>query len=674
MSSARKLKDRIAELEELLESSERKADILTNLLREADTEYEQALARLSVSEANFRAIFENAPEAIFIVAQDTQELLDCNAFACSWLGYTWEEIQTLSWPALVQAPAAQQGFPQPAGSSKTAEVSLRHWAGHLLEAEVTSAVLNYRSRPSWLILARDITERKKLEELNRYKQIFESVTDAVFINDYSGRILEVNDVVCQRLGYRREELLGLALKHLTSPEWLPILYETREKIKQEKTVRFEMEVLTKDGVRIPMEFHARRITYLGQPAVLGLARDLSLRKKLEQTLVERARLSAVGEMASGVAHNFNNLLQMISGATEAALAKLEAGKIRESREIIASIRAVAQRGGEIVRRIKDFINTRDHRLAGASVFDLSELVREAVDLTRLLWENQPQIPPIELHLDLEADCLVQGQPSEIYEVLVNLIKNALEAMPQGGTLRLRTRIEGDKVVLQVSDTGVGIPPDQLERIFQPFFTTKGLKSTGLGLSSSYGIIKRHQGTIHAESLPGQGTTFTVSVPLASAGAVAAPEEIPVAAPGRLRFLLIEDEVSIIRSMAWFFEETEVEMVACRSAQEGLELYQQQPFDVVLCDLGMDDLSGWEVGRRIKEYCQHLGLPKTPFLLYTGWDRRFSPEQLEACGVDQVVIKPVPFDQLLQILRELTGQRRQNPPVSPPGLAPGSRTA
>ncbi len=652
-----KLRDRIAELEELLESSERKADILTNLLKEANTEFEQALTRVSISEANFRAIFENAPEAIFIVAQETGLILDSNALACSWLDYSREELQTFSWSALATTPAGKPvTVAHLALTPQTQEVYLQARAGGRKEAELTSAWLTYQGQPCRLVLARDITARKQLEELNRYKQIFESVTDAVFINDFSGRLLEVNDVVSCRLGYSREELLTLALKDLTTPDWLPILYETREKIKREKTVRFEIELVTKTGARVPMEFHARQIHFLGQPAVLGVARDLSLRKKLEQTLVETARLSAVGEMASGVAHNFNNLLQMISGAVEAALAKMEAGKIRESWEIIANIRTVAQRGSEIVRRIKDFIQIQDDQLAALDVFDLSELVQEAADFSRLLWENPGQKYPIALYLELQPSCLIQGRPSEIYEVLVNLIKNAVEAMPQGGSLRIRTRTADDQVLLEVADTGSGIPPEHLERIFQPFFTTKGLKSSGLGLSSSYGIIRRHQGEIQVESTPGQGTTFRIKLPLAAPKPAAAPEMSAPPAPSRLRFLLIEDEINIIKSLSWFFEETEVELVACRSAQESLKLFQQQPFDVVLCDLGMDDLSGWEVARRIKDYCEQLGRPKTPFLLYTGWDRQFAPEQLAACGIDRVVIKPIPCDQLLHLLRELAGRQ------------------
>ncbi len=655
MYHTKSLLDRIEELEELLELSERKADILTNLLKEANVEFEQVLEKVSVSEANFRAIFENAPEAIFIVDRDTRRILDCNAFATQWLGYLPEELQALRMDDLM-VPAAK-GIPNNVlggwyGGGGIRESRFKRKNGAVVDAEVAGTILECLGKRCMVAMARDVTERKQLEELSRYKEIFESVTDPMFINDYRGRLLEVNDVVCDHFGYSREELLQMAVKHLAKPGQVHILYETRRQIENGMTIKFEMEVVTKTGKCIPFEFHARPITYHGQPAVLSVARDLSLRKKLEQTLVETARLTAMGEMASGVAHNFNNLLQMIMGATEASLAKLEAGKIRDCRKAIQTIQAASQRGSEIVRRIKDFTHTQYNGMDEADSFDLGEIIQEAVDLTKLLWKDLADSRKYELHLAIQEGCLVKGKPSEIYEVLVNLVKNAVEAMPKRGSLSISTEIVDGRIHLKVSDTGIGIPAENLERIFQPFFTTKGVKSSGLGLSSSYGIIKRHQGEIQAESTVGQGTTFTVKLPLAekpAASKVAAP--VSAESP-RIRFLMIEDEINIIKAMELYFEETEVEMVASRTATEGIETYRRNSFDVILCDLGLDDLTGWEVGKHIKDYCLGKGVSKTPFLLYTGWDKQFDEEQLAESGVDRVVIKPVSCEELLYILREI----------------------
>ena len=668
MHQVKGLLERIQGLEELLEFSERKADILTNLLKEATAEFEQALAMVTVSQANFRAVFENAPEAIFIVDLEAHRILDCNDFAANWLQYAHEELLSLRLEHLTESSTrdTHKNILTLGYSSKgIQEWRFKKKTGVPVNAEVTGALLEWQKRKCVVALVRDVTERKQLEELTRYKELFENITDPLFINDLYGKILEVNDVACERYGYSRAELLQTRLKDIASPDQIPILHTTRKDIEAGKTVQFEMETVTKTGEWIPVEFHARPITFHGQPAVLSVARDLSFRKKLQQALVEKARLTAVGEMASGIAHNFNNLLQMIMGATEAALAKLEVGKIRESREIIQRVQATSQRGGEIIRRLKDFTHTGFADSEAVDSFDMAELVWEAVELTKPVWKNLPDDRKIEVHQDVDKGCQVQGRPSEIYEVLVNLILNAVEAMPQGGSLSLSTQVLGDRVYLKVADTGDGISEENLECVFQPFFTTKGLKSSGLGLSSSYGIIKRHQGEIQVESAPGQGTTFTVGLPLAQTPTLTKARKAVDLESTKIKFLIIDDEINIIKSMELFFEETEVELVTCRTGTEGIEVYLNNKFDVVLCDLGLDDLNGWEVGKKIKDYCQREGLRKTPFLLYTGWDKKFDSEKLAACGVDRMVTKPISCTDLLSLLHEVTAGSRTGPAAQTP---------
>lgn len=655
MHQIKALLEKINGFEELLEFSERKADILTNLLKEATAEFEQALEMVTISQANFRAVFENAPEAIFIFDRETHRILDCNDFAANWLQYARAELLSLKLENLIESTArdTHKNILSLGYSSKgIQEWRFKKKTGVPVNAEVTGALLEWQGGRCIVALVRDVTERKQLEELTRYKELFENVTDPVFINDYQGKILEVNDVACNCFGYSREEMLRTRLKNLAGPDQLAILHETKAQIEEGRTIQFEMDTATKSGEWLPVEFHARPITYRDQPAVLSVARDLSFRKKLQQALLEKARLTAVGEMASGIAHNFNNLLQMIMGATEASLAKLEAGKIRECREAIQRIQATSQRASEIVRRLKDFTHTSFADSDAADSFDLSELISEAVELTKPLWKNLPDVRKIEVQQAVSNGCLVKGKPSEIYEVLVNLIINAVEAMPTGGVLSISSQVENDQVHLKVSDTGVGIPPENLQCLFEPFFTTKGVKSSGLGLSSSYGIIQRHQGELRVESTVGQGTTLTVVLPVAKTPArTKVTTSVDLASP-KIKFLIIEDEINIIKSMELFFEETDVELVSCRTGTEGIEAYLTNEFDVILCDLGLDDLNGWEVGKQIKNHCLEKGLRKTPFLMYTGWDKQFEPEKLVENGVDRLVTKPVSCSDLLRLLHEV----------------------
>ena len=317
-------------MQELLEVSERKADILTNLLKEAGAEYEQTLKKIQVSEANFRTIFENAPEAIYIIDIDTRRILDCNPFIQKWLGYTREELLTMRLEEIL-APGAENVHEniQKAVEEGLVYVQERRFQKKdeaIVDAEVTGTIVDYEGKNCFVALIRDVTERKQIEALSRYKELFESVSDVVFINDGQGRFLEVNDVACHCLGYSRDQFLKLTLRDLTCPEYSRRAVEMGRQISKDRAYQFEISMMSHKGVSIPFEFQGRIISYRNRTAFLSVARDMSVRKKLQESLIKAERLSAVGEMASGVAHNFNNLLQMIMAGAEAARTKLESGQ------------------------------------------------------------------------------------------------------------------------------------------------------------------------------------------------------------------------------------------------------------------------------------------------------------------------------------------------------------
>ncbi len=775
-------------LQEMLSVSERKSDILTNLLKEASTEFDRTLEQVSVSETNFRAVFEHAPEAIIIFDQGNHQILDCNPFAITWLGYSRAELLSRRYEEIIPP-----GDPDLENSIRTlhSQGLVKIWDrryqkkdGTQVDAEVTGTPITYQGKRAVVALARDITAKKKAEEalreseqrfrdiaqhlpdwiwevdqdwiytysssrvekilgyhpeeivgtpmwdrmpeedsatfgelikkikeqpvvlelyesrrlhrtgalvylessvvprldsslklvgfrgihrdvtarkqlqdLSRYKELFENVTDPVFIMDFKGRFLEVNDVAVQLFGYTRYQLQTMKIRDLTKPGQMDVLFETGKKLQRGQTIQFELEMESRAGDIIPFEFHARPITYRGLNAVLSVGRDLSTRKKLEKTLVINERIAALGEMASGIAHNFNNVLQMIVAAADAASAKLAAGRMREGLEAIRRIQDASQRAAEIVRRIKDY--THSDLEEPKEAFNPKELIQEALELTQPLWKNLPDSRKYEVRVTSSGNSLVRGRPTEIYEVVINLIKNALEAMPEGGVLTIATTEEQDKVHLKVSDTGHGISGKNLSRIFEPFFTTKGFQSSGLGLASSYGIIKKHQGEIKVASLPGFGTTFTVILPKAEEPAITGlvPKGPDITA--KIRFLMIDDEVNVLKAMEMFFDETDIEIVTSPSAPEGLRIYQEGSFDVVLCDLGMDVLNGWEVGKQIKHFCQEKRRQKTPFLIYTGWNKQFDREKLAESGVDRVVVKPVSCEELLRILKVTAESKRDS---------------
>ncbi|MCF7939528.1 MAG: PAS domain S-box protein, partial [Spirochaetales bacterium] len=443
MTDNSRLHSRIQELENLLEQAERRSYILTNLLREATAEFNEALERVIRSEANFRAIFEKAPEAIYILDAKTHQILDCNPFTIEWLGYTHKELLSMKVEEILdqESPGIQENINRAMefGFVKIEERRFQKKSGAFVEAEVTGTRVEMEGRKCFLALVRDITERKTIEELSRYKELFDNAIDPMMIIQSHGSFLEVNEVACEKLDYSRRQLRGMSLRDI-APDCTDTLRKVGEKIRSGETVQFELNVMTRRGKTIPFEFHSHMINYRGKPAVLSIARDLSLRKKMEEALVRRERLSAVGEMASGVAHNFNNLLQVIMGAAEAAMKKLGSGEIRKSGQALRNIVEASQRGADIVKRIKDFTLLDNGAAEKNRVLFFGELIKEAVNLTRPLWKNPNEPRKYSLNFIHMPGCLVEGNESEIYEVLVNLIKNALEAMPRGGTLTICSEI------------------------------------------------------------------------------------------------------------------------------------------------------------------------------------------------------------------------------------------
>ena len=654
----------ITDLQDLLDISERKADILTNLLKEAGREYEQTLKKIKVSEANFRAIFENAPEAIYIIDIHDRQILDCNPFMQKWLGYTREELLTMRLDEIL-APGAEHVREniQKAVQEGLVYVQERRFQkkdGRVVDAEVTGTTLEYEGQQRFVALIRDITERKQIEALSRYKELFESVSDVVFINDSQGRFLEVNDVACDCLGYSRDQFLKRTLRDLTCAEFHSVLKEMSRQISHDQSYQFELSLMNSKSIPIPFEFQGRIISYRNKTAFLSVARDMSVRKKLQETLIKSERLTAVGEMASGVAHNFNNLLQMIMAGAEAARAKLESGKVRDCQEAIKNIIIASRRGADVVRRIKDFTMLNPDGVSEGTIFNLEALVADSVELTKPLWKPPSSPRKYQLHFRNGRDCYIKGKSSEIYEVLVNLIKNALEAMPDGGELTLETFSREDFVHLKIADTGRGIPEDQIQRIFEPFFTTKGTQSSGLGLSSCYGIIKKHNGEIQVKSSPGHGTVFEVTFPKYSSTEVQEPTLSDAATytpekQAAIQFLLIDDEVNILKAVELYFADTEVNIITAKSASEGIAALEADRFDVVLCDLSMHDMNGLEVGKWVDNYCSSHGMPKIPFLLYTGQDKQLDAIKLKESGIDRVVNKPTACQDLLFIIREMAAR-------------------
>jgi GAF domain-containing protein/ActR/RegA family two-component response regulator len=366
----------------------------------------------------------------------------------------------------------------------------------------------------------------------------------------------------------------------------------------------------------------------------------------QDQLVRTEKLRALGEMASGVAHDFNNLLASVLGR-----AQLLMRRVQDPRQLqwLRVIERSALDGAQTVRRLQEF--TRIRRDQPMVPLDVTQLVRDALDITQSRWREEPvsRGVVIEVRTELAPVPPILGDAAELREALTNLILNAVDAMPTGGTLGLVTTAGDDHVEIAVSDTGVGIPPAVREKIFDPFFTTKGPHGTGLGLSLTYGIVARHGGSVSVDSEEGRGSTFRLSFPSAATVETPTPASVraDATAPRTLRCLVVDDEEPVRTVLADVIESAGHHATMVGDGAEAIERFRAEAFDVVLTDLAMPRVSGWQVARVVKQVA-----PRVPVVLVTGFGVELTPEERRTHGVDHVLVKPLQIQEILDALAEV----------------------
>jgi signal transduction histidine kinase len=370
-------------------------------------------------------------------------------------------------------------------------------------------------------------------------------------------------------------------------------------------------------------------------------------------LVDKVR--AVGQLASGVAHDFNNLLAGILGNAQLLLFEANGD---DQREMLRVIERAAKDGAETVRRLQGF--ARMEHDSPMTEVRLDMLARDAIDITRPRWRDvaQSRGATIEIVKQLQPVTALAGRPAELREVLTNLIINAVDAMPKGGKLTIATydeKLSGDSagdVVLEVSDSGLGMQADVRARIFEPFFSTKGEQGTGLGLAVSLGIIQGHGGQIEVESEPGVGTRFVIRLPVRISEQAGKPGKKPRAQTIQpCHILFVESEAMIRDATVRLLMRWGHKVAQAADGREALATFAPDTFDLVISDLGMPDMNGWELLGQIKQ-CD----PRVPTVLITGWGRQFGEDEARERGVNFVIEKPFDQDDLRDILAEALGPR------------------
>ena len=377
-------------------------------------------------------------------------------------------------------------------------------------------------------------------------------------------------------------------------------------------------------------------------------------KRIREQFSQIEKMSALGELASGVAHDFNNTLAGILGRAQLLLETRDTAKIKKGLNIIIK---TAKDGAKTVKRIQDFARQRrDHDF---QLVDVRQLLLDVGEITRPRWKDRSEAANIHINLQLECDrgVLIMGDESELREVLVNLVFNAVDAMPKGGTLTLAANEEDDLVELSVHDTGTGMTEEIGLRIFDPFFTTKDKLGMGLGLAVSYGIIRRHEGTIDVESEVGVGSTFYVRLPAAKCVARFHPVEnlmtVDVAPirSSQARILVVDDEEYVRDLLRDILEKEGCEAVVAEGGRQALRLFENENFDAVFTDVGMPDMNGWELSRAVRQRNA-----KIPVAIITGWGEAVGSHERQAAQVDWVVAKPFDAPQIAEMAREVLRRR------------------
>ncbi len=520
----------------------------------------------------------------------------------------------------------------------------------------------------------DVTRQRKVEDAlyeseNRYRELFHHTTDAILVyrllpDGTAGTFTEVNDAACERLGFSRTELLQMTIADIEADPQSGRFSGKIEELRRDGTATFEARYKNRKGRIFPVEVGAHMFRIRGREWVLSIARDVTERKALEVRLRRSQKMEAIGTLAGGIAHDFNNILATIIGFAELSLDEAPEGSdlYDNLREVLLS----GRRARDLVRQILSFSRRTDKAKGPVRI---NPLVKETVKMLRATLPSSVEVWERVCRESLS----VLADPTQIQQIIINLATNAADAMfEEGGRLDIGLeKIDpevppkdldgpmpgGRYLLLTVSDTGIGIEPEDLERIFDPYFTKKPAgKGSGLGLSVAHGIVSGCGGQIAVQSRPGKGTVFRVYLPLVEEKtAFAEPGAAKKLPAGDEHVLVVDDEPSIVKMLRLLLEHLGYRVTACHGALEALEDFRRNPaaYDAVITDMTMPQMTGDRLAAKIK------GIrPEVPVVLCTGYSAKIDPENAELSGIEDFLTKPLDREQIANKLRRVLDARRR----------------
>jgi len=495
------------------------------------------------------------------------------------------------------------------------------------------------------------------------QQIVECIPTWVQVCDLDGKIQSVNPAALKMSGYSRSEMVGQTWPYpwfsrpdprsaghqeLVCGQW-PIAELKRFGCIPE----FETSYTTRDGKRRVLSVTLSLLKDAsGQgTGVLISSWDLTDRKAREADLGQAQKMQAVGQLASGIAHDINNNLAVILGYSEFLLTTT--GSFGEVvREALTAIQEQSIDCANTVRRIQLF--SREVPKTQFSSFSVNQLIENVIKSTEALGNNRPDNRGIGIRVetDLAELPLISAYQAGLEEALSSLAVNAAEALPNGGTVSFRTKACGDQILIEIGDNGEGITQEVINRVFDAFFTTKGPASSGLGLSIAYNLISQQGGKISVDSQEGMGTTFTIALSYPVAETPIAPISTQPGLHKCLSVLVVDDEPMVADVFRTFLEASGNRVVTCLTGSGALEAFRDQTFDLALIDLGMPQMNGWEVSKRINEMN-----PEFPIILATGWNVSVEEGREHGSQIRAVLKKPFGMQNLFTAIDQALDQAR-----------------
>ncbi len=505
-----------------------------------------------------------------------------------------------------------------------------------------------------------IESKLKISEL-KYKALVDNMIDVVFTADTQLNISSINPA-----GQRVFEYSGKDIIHLS---FYDLIHESdKEKIRNYLNVSFadhrkfieglEFRIMTGNGITKDIQLNAIA-DYDKSGNVVQIecvVRDITARKDFEQKLFQIEKLNALGLMSSGFAHEFNNILATILGYLEIAKTELDGtgAQVLDTLKIIEK----AARGGEtVVDKIQQFSRIKQEYERAEEVVDLHEIVDEALTFTMPRWKVEAQSKGTEYEIITNgftnAKYHVKFNPSELRDVIINIINNSIDAMPNGGKIEFSAKKDNENVVISISDNGIGIKEEVKYKMFDPFFTTKGVKRSGLGMSLSHSVMIRYGGNIIVDTHQDNGVTIHLRIPLCTAETARSDKKEEVVSSRGVNILMIDDDKTILEMMKIILESKGHSVFTTTDANIGLKMYEDNLYEIVLCDLAMPKINGWKVAKYIKEYDAVRKESKTPVVLITGYELDTEMLNHKGDGVDFILNKPISFEKLYKLINDFT---------------------